>query len=80
MFDELGTSEKTDDTQNEKLLRLLIVTSACRLRYSKCTHWARSLYDQWVKMENPYLTNMLVSFLFSQVLKKLNFYFFQNQF
>ncbi|CAG9772406.1 unnamed protein product [Ceutorhynchus assimilis] len=53
MFDQLGTSEEPGDTQNEKLLRLLIVTSACQLRYWKCTQWARSLYDQWMKMDAP---------------------------
>lgn len=58
MFDELETSEKQDDTQNEKLLRLLIVTSACQLRYSKCIQWARLLYDQWIKSENPDSNNM----------------------
>lgn len=58
MFDELETSEKQDDTQNEKLLRLLIVTSACQLRYSKCIQWARFLYDQWIKSDNPDSNNM----------------------
>lgn len=59
MFDELGTNEKQDDTQNEKLLRLLIVTSACQLRYSKCIQWARLLYDQWIKSENPDSNNII---------------------
>ncbi|KAL1513226.1 hypothetical protein ABEB36_002662 [Hypothenemus hampei] len=59
MFDELGTDEKSDDTQNEKLLRLLIVTSACQLRYSKCSQWARSSYDRWMKSDNPNSNNII---------------------
>lgn len=57
MFDELGTSENSTDTQNEKLLRLLIVKSACQLRYWRCTQWARTMYDQWLKAANPDSSN-----------------------
>ncbi|XP_060525881.1 aminopeptidase N-like [Cylas formicarius] len=53
MFDELGTRERTFDTQNEKLLRLLIVTSACRLRHSTCTRWARGHFYEWMNMSDP---------------------------
>ncbi|XP_066246171.1 aminopeptidase N-like [Euwallacea similis] len=60
MFDELGTSEKPDETQNEKLLRLVIVTSACQLRYSKCIQWARSLYDHWMRSDDPN-TNKIIN-------------------
>jgi len=59
MFDELGTSEKLSDTQNEKLLRLLIVTSACQLRYWKCTQWARNSYHEW--MTATYLENNTIN-------------------
>ncbi|XP_050293246.1 aminopeptidase N-like isoform X2 [Anthonomus grandis grandis] len=59
MFEELGTIEKPNDTQNEKLLRLLVVTLACQLRYWKCTVWTRQLYEQWMKMENPDTKNII---------------------
>ncbi|XP_019763293.1 aminopeptidase N [Dendroctonus ponderosae] len=59
MFDELGTSETSEDTQNEKLLRLLIITSACQLRYSKCIQWARSLYEDWMNSDNANTNNIV---------------------
>ncbi|KAF7266417.1 hypothetical protein GWI33_020248 [Rhynchophorus ferrugineus] len=59
IFDEMGTIERTADTQNEKLLRLLIVTSACRLRYWKCSQWARTMYGEWMGTSNPDETNII---------------------
>lgn len=59
IFDEMGTTERSSDTQNEKLLRLLIVTSACKLRYWKCSQWSRTLYAQWMTMPNPDESNII---------------------
>lgn len=53
MFHELGTTQRIDDTQNEKLLRLDIVTSACKLRYGRCITWARSKYEEWAQQTDP---------------------------
>lgn len=50
MFHELGTTQKMDDKQNEKLLRLHIVTSACKLRYGPCITWARRKFDEWTQL------------------------------
>lgn len=53
MFNELGTENKVPDTQNEKLLRLHILTSACKLRYGKCITWSRNQYYDWMQRANP---------------------------
>ncbi|KAJ8928334.1 hypothetical protein NQ314_019110 [Rhamnusium bicolor] len=53
MFNELGTVTRAYDTQNEKLLRLHIVTSACKLRYGQCISWARNQYYEWMEQPNP---------------------------
>lgn len=53
MFNELGSENKEADRQNEKLLRLHIVTSACKLRYGKCISWARNQYYDWMQRPNP---------------------------
>lgn len=50
MFNELKAENRS---QNEKLLRLHIVTSACKLRYGKCITWARNRYYEWMEMPNP---------------------------
>ncbi|KAG5881688.1 hypothetical protein JTB14_002171 [Gonioctena quinquepunctata] len=53
MYNELTTEEKEFDTQNERLLRLHIVTSACKLRYGRCITWARNRYYDWMQQEDP---------------------------
>ncbi|XP_072390578.1 aminopeptidase N-like isoform X1 [Diabrotica undecimpunctata] len=53
MYNELGTETRVFDTQNEKLLRLHIVISACKLRYGKCITWARNIFYQWMKQGDP---------------------------
>ncbi|KAJ8917142.1 hypothetical protein NQ315_012634 [Exocentrus adspersus] len=53
MFHELTTTERQHDTQNEKLLRLHIVTSACKLRYGPCIDWARVQYYEWIRQPDP---------------------------
>lgn len=53
MFNELGTENRPFDMQNDKLLRLHIVTSACKLRYGKCITWARNRYYEWMQKSNP---------------------------
>ncbi|XP_057665705.1 aminopeptidase N-like [Diorhabda carinulata] len=53
MYNELGTETRVYDTQNEKLLRLHIVTSACKLRYGKCIMWARTKFYDWIQMKDP---------------------------
>lgn len=53
MFNELTTEQLAHDTQNEKLLRLHIVTSACKLRYGKCISWAREQYYKWMQESDP---------------------------
>nr|XP_023013628.1 aminopeptidase N-like [Leptinotarsa decemlineata]XP_023013629.1 aminopeptidase N-like [Leptinotarsa decemlineata] len=53
MFNELTTEQRVYDTQNEKLLRLHIVTSACKLRYGKCISWARNQYFEWMQQDDP---------------------------
>lgn len=57
MFNELGTDTRVYDTQNEKLLRLHIVTSACKLRYGNCISWARNEYYKWIQMADPDIAN-----------------------
>ncbi|KAJ8940805.1 hypothetical protein NQ318_007891 [Aromia moschata] len=57
MYLELGTVERIHDTQNEKLLRLHLITSACKLRYSQCITWARNQYYEWMQQPNPDETN-----------------------
>ncbi|CAG9853689.1 unnamed protein product [Phyllotreta striolata] len=65
MFNELQTETRVYDTQNEKLLRLHIVQSACRLRYGKCISWARSEYFKWMQTAEPDLINpILVDYRF----------------
>nr|CAI5863764.1 unnamed protein product [Callosobruchus analis] len=53
MFHDLGTEQRPYDTQNEKLLRLHVVTAACRLRYGRCITWAREQYYQWMHEIDP---------------------------
>lgn len=53
VFEHMGTKDEPYDTQNEKLLRLLGVTTACDLRYSGCISWAKGKFREWMQMADP---------------------------
>ncbi|CAH0553114.1 unnamed protein product [Brassicogethes aeneus] len=53
MYEELGPKDRPYDTQNEKLLRLHLVQSVCKLGYPRCVNWARAQYDNWMSLRSP---------------------------
>ncbi|KAF2899208.1 hypothetical protein ILUMI_06967 [Ignelater luminosus] len=53
LYDELGTSEKPGESQNDKLLRSFIIKIACSNNYEPCLEWAKQKYQEWMASPEP---------------------------
>ncbi|XP_063908739.1 aminopeptidase N-like isoform X2 [Zophobas morio] len=52
-FDSLGTKEKNNESQNDKILRWKLIQVACELRFESCLKWAQSEFSTWMEQADP---------------------------
>lgn len=52
-FDKLGTKGRTNETQNDKVLRWRLLQVACELRYGPCLKWAQTEFTAWMDEADP---------------------------
>lgn len=52
-FDSLGTKERINESQNDKILRWRLTKIACELRYESCIRWAQKEFLMWMENAEP---------------------------
>lgn len=53
LYDTLGPEDTKNDTENEKLLRSIVIRAMCKAQYEPCENWAKEIFSKWMESENP---------------------------